>query len=96
MKKNALLLVIVAFLSISCADETLSGTYRSDHPAVPMELEFDGDRVKMGLLGDTATLDYRVDGDKLFLGAEGAEDEYTLNADGSISGAGQTFKRVGE
>jgi hypothetical protein len=96
MKKNALLLVIVAFLSIHCADETLSGRYRSDHPTLQMELEFDGDTAYLSLLGNRAARSYRVEGDKLFLGPEGAEDEYTLNADGSITGASQTFRQVGE
>lgn len=96
MKKTALLLSIVALLLISCGEERLSGKYRSDHPTAQIELEFDGDEVRLGLLGYMATLAYRVDGDKLFIGAEGAEDEYTLNADGSISGAGQTFRKVDE
>lgn len=93
MKKTALLLAIVALLLISCGEERLSGKYRSDNPTVQMELEFDGDTAHMGLLGNTATVSYRVEGDKLFLGPQ---DEFTLNADGSITGAGQTFRKVGE
>ena len=96
MKKTALLLAIVALLSTSCGEERLSGKYRSDHPMVQMELEFDGDEARLSLLGNTATLSYRVEGDKLFMGTEGAEDEYILNADGSITGAGQTFRSVDE
>ena len=75
----------LAIAAVACGGDQLKGTYHQSGGA--MSLDFKGDKVTFNMLGESKTLDYKVEGNKLtILNPQEGDVEFTINDDGTLSG----------
>ena len=90
---GALCLTLV-LSTVGCGD-SLDGTYHNGAGGVGgMTLDFKGDKVTVTMLGESKTLDYKVDGDAVTL-INPAEGDLVLtrNSDGTLNSNVGTFAK---
>jgi hypothetical protein len=76
-----------------CGGAGMEGTYH----AGGMVLDFKGDKVTMTAMGESQTLDYKVDGDKVtIVNPKEGDLVLTRNSDGSLNSAFGTFTKTAE
>jgi hypothetical protein len=81
----------IAIALAACTDNRPQGTYHQSAGS-PMVLDFKGDKVTVTLAGDSKTLDYKVDGDKItIVNPQEGDVVFTRNSDGSLNSALGTF-----
>jgi hypothetical protein len=90
--------VMICLIAVGCsgedtAEDTLQGTYHGG----AMVLDFKGDKVIVNALGESKTLDYKVEGHTITL-IDPAEGDVVLtrNADGTLNSAMGTFTKKTE
>ena len=78
---------------VGCTGNGLDGTYRHTGGG-PIALDFKGSKVTVNAMGDTKTLDYKLDGDKLtIINPTEGNLEFTRNSDGSLTGIWGVFAK---
>lgn len=83
----------LAVTAAGCGGDQVQGTYHQTGGA--MSLDFKGGKVTFNMLGDSKTLDYKVDGNSITI-TDPAEGNivFTRNSDGTLnSGLGTFAKR---
>ena len=77
----------------TCGGKRLEGTYHHTGGA-PITLDFKGNKVAVTIGGESKTLDYKVDGDKVtIINPQEGDLGLTRNADGSLTGPLGTFAK---
>jgi hypothetical protein len=84
---------LVCLIVAGCGGSTLNGTYHGG----AIVLDFKGDKVTVTALGESKTLDYKVEQDKVTI-INPAEGDLVLtrNSDGSLNSAMGTFTKKTE
>lgn len=86
----------IAFICLTMSgcngDRTLEGTYHHTGGA-PITLDFKGNKVTFTIAGESKTLDYKVDGDKVTIIDPDGNVVFTRNADGSLNAPVGTFAK---
>jgi hypothetical protein len=78
-----------------CNGNGLEGTYHHTSGA-PITLDFKGNKVTFTVAGESKTLDYKVDGNKVtIINPQEGDVVLTRNADGSLSAPVGTFAKKG-
>jgi len=82
----------LAIAAAACGGDRLKGTYHQTGGA--MSLDFKGDKVTFNMLGESKTLDYKVDGDKVTI-TDPTEGPivFTRNSDGTLNSGLGTFAK---
>lgn len=82
----------LAVVTAACGGDQLKGTYHQSGGA--MSLDFKGDKVTLNMLGESKTLDYKVDGDKVTI-TDPTEGPivFTRNSDGTLNSGLGTFAK---
>jgi hypothetical protein len=83
----------LAIAAAGCGGDQLQGTYHQTSGA--MSLDFKGDKVTFNMLGESKTLDYKVDGNSITI-TDPVEGNmvFTRNSDGTLNSGLGTFAKA--
>jgi hypothetical protein len=92
--KSIIFAALIALLAAGCSHNTLSGTYLPKgggmgNGLVMSKLEFlSGDQVNISMMEQTVRASYKIDGKQVLLNVNGAQQVFTLDAEGCLDGGG--------